>query len=87
MTSTVLLVFGSSFFTDIIGIHAVFGAFLAGLAIPREGGLAIAITTVVEDVVSIIFLPLVSPPPLKLTTLIMYVVLYTFWPVHRPGPT
>jgi hypothetical protein len=35
------------------------GAFLAGLAIPREGGLCIKLTEKLEDMVSIIFLPLV----------------------------
>ncbi|QRV92391.1 Sodium/hydrogen exchanger family [Ceratobasidium sp. AG-Ba] len=58
MTITILLVFGSAFFTDIIGVHAIFGGFLAGLAIPHEGGLAIALTEKLEDMVSIIFLPL-----------------------------
>lgn len=37
------------------------GAFLAGIIVPREGGLAIIFTEKLEDVVSIIFLPLVSP--------------------------
>lgn len=31
MTVTVLLMFGSAFFTDIIGVHPIFGAFLIGL--------------------------------------------------------
>ncbi|KAJ7623138.1 Sodium/hydrogen exchanger family-domain-containing protein [Roridomyces roridus] len=58
MTITILLVFGSAFFTDIIGVHAIFGAFLVGLIVPREGSLAIALTEKLEDMVSIIFLPL-----------------------------
>ncbi|EAU90931.2 potassium:hydrogen antiporter [Coprinopsis cinerea okayama7 len=58
MTVTMLVLFGSAFFTDIIGVHAIFGAFLAGLIVPREGGLAIALTEKLEDMVSIIFLPL-----------------------------
>ncbi|KAG8755299.1 K(+)/H(+) antiporter, partial [Ceratobasidium sp. 423] len=58
MTTTILLVFGSALLTDIIGVHAIFGGFLAGLAIPHEGGLAIALTEKLEDMVSIIFLPL-----------------------------
>ena len=36
------------------------GAFVAGLIVPREGGLAITITEKLEDMVSIIFLPLVN---------------------------
>jgi Kef-type K+ transport system membrane component KefB len=35
------------------------GAFIAGLVVPREGGLAIVITGKLEDMVAIIFLPLV----------------------------
>ncbi|KAJ7696562.1 Sodium/hydrogen exchanger family-domain-containing protein [Mycena rosella] len=58
MTVTILLVFGSAFFTDVIGVHAIFGAFVAGIIVPREGGLAIALTEKLEDMVSIIFLPL-----------------------------
>ncbi|KAI0632272.1 Sodium/hydrogen exchanger family-domain-containing protein [Trametes polyzona] len=58
MTVTMLLVFGSAFFTDIIGVHAIFGAFLAGIIVPRDGGLAITLTEKLEDMVSIIFLPL-----------------------------
>ncbi|KAI0040269.1 hypothetical protein FA95DRAFT_1527812 [Auriscalpium vulgare] len=58
MTMTILVLFGSAFFTDVIGVHAIFGAFLAGLVVPREGGLAIALTEKLEDMVSIIFLPL-----------------------------
>ncbi|OBZ68862.1 K(+)/H(+) antiporter 1 [Grifola frondosa] len=58
LTTIILLVFGSAFFTDIIGVHAIFGAFLAGLVVPREGGLTIALTEKLEDMVSIIFLPL-----------------------------
>ncbi|KAJ2914554.1 hypothetical protein MD484_g5864, partial [Candolleomyces efflorescens] len=58
MTATIIVLFGSSFFTDYIGVHAIFGAFLAGLVVPREGGLAIALTEKLEDMVSIIFLPL-----------------------------
>ncbi|KAK2463776.1 hypothetical protein APHAL10511_004214 [Amanita phalloides] len=58
MTAVLLFMFGSAFFTDVIGVHAIFGAFLAGIIVPREGGLAIIFTEKLEDVVSIIFLPL-----------------------------
>ncbi|TFK68027.1 hypothetical protein BDN72DRAFT_898463 [Pluteus cervinus] len=58
MTVTILVVFGSAFFTDIIGVHAIFGAFIAGLIVPRQGNLTIALTEKLEDMVSIIFLPL-----------------------------
>ncbi|KAG9046427.1 K(+)/H(+) antiporter [Tulasnella sp. UAMH 9824] len=58
MTGTILLVFGSAFMTDAIGVNAIFGGFLAGLVIPRENNLNITITEKLEDTVAIIFLPL-----------------------------
>ncbi|TFK68025.1 Sodium/hydrogen exchanger [Pluteus cervinus] len=58
MTVTMLIMFTSAFFTDVIGVHAIFGAFIAGLVIPREGNLTIALTEKLEDMVAIIFLPL-----------------------------
>ncbi|KAG1736326.1 Sodium/hydrogen exchanger family-domain-containing protein [Suillus lakei] len=58
MTVTILVFWACSFFTDIVGVNAIFGAFLAGLIVPREGGLAIALTEKLEDMVAIIFLPL-----------------------------
>lgn len=55
---TLLLVLGSSFFTGIIGVHAIFGAFMIGLICPHEGGFAIKVTEKVEDLVGVLFLPL-----------------------------
>jgi Kef-type K+ transport system membrane component KefB len=58
MTVTILLVFSSAFMTDILGVHPIFGGFLAGLVIPHESGFAIALTEKLEDLVSLLFLPL-----------------------------
>ncbi|KAG8214380.1 Sodium/hydrogen exchanger family-domain-containing protein [Butyriboletus roseoflavus] len=58
MTVVMILVWACAFFTDAIGVNAIFGAFLAGLVVPREGGLAITLTEKLEDMVSIVFLPL-----------------------------
>lgn len=55
---TILLMLASSFFTAIIGIHAIFGAFMVGLICPHEGGFAIKLTEKIEDLVSVLFLPL-----------------------------
>lgn len=55
---TLLLVLASAFFTDIIGVHAIFGGFLIGLICPHEGGFAIRLTEKIEDVVGVLFLPL-----------------------------
>ena len=58
MTLTILLVFASAFMTDVLGVHPIFGGFLAGLVIPHESGFAIALTEKLEDLVSLLFLPL-----------------------------
>ncbi|KAG4031517.1 hypothetical protein MFRU_009g02880 [Monilinia fructicola] len=55
---TILLVLTSSWFTGVIGVHAIFGAFLAGLICPHEGGFAIHITEKIEDLVAVLLLPL-----------------------------
>jgi len=58
MAVTILLVLTSSWFTQIIGVHAIFGAFLIGLICPHDGGFAIKLTEKIEDLVSVLFLPL-----------------------------
>lgn len=55
---TVLMVIASAFFTGIIGIHPIFGAFLIGLICPHDGGFAIKLTEKLEDLVTVFFLPL-----------------------------
>ncbi|KAF2007288.1 K(+)/H(+) antiporter-like protein 1 [Amniculicola lignicola CBS 123094] len=55
---TLLLCLASAFFTGIIGVHAIFGAFLAGLIIPHEGGFAIKVAEKIEDLIGALFLPL-----------------------------
>ncbi|EKV15153.1 hypothetical protein PDIG_28340 [Penicillium digitatum PHI26] len=55
---TLLIALASAFFTQVIGIHAIFGGFVIGLICPHEGGFAIKITEKVEDLVAVIFLPL-----------------------------
>ncbi|KAJ2714208.1 K(+)/H(+) antiporter [Coemansia spiralis] len=54
---TFTLVLMSSYFTDIIGIHSIFGAFIVGVIVPHDGGFAIKVTETIEDVVQIYFLP------------------------------
>lgn len=55
---TVLLVLTSAWFTSIIGVHPIFGAFLVGLICPHDGGFAIHVTEKIEDLVSVLLLPL-----------------------------
>lgn len=55
---TVLMVFASAFFTGVIGIHPIFGAFLMGVICPHDGGFAIKLAEKLEDLVAVFFLPL-----------------------------
>lgn len=55
---TLLIALSSSFFTGVIGVHPIFGAFMAGLICPHEGGFAIKVTEKIEDLISALFLPL-----------------------------
>lgn len=48
---------GSAALTDLIGIHAFFGAFLFGAIIPHDSLLARDITEKLQDFVAILFLP------------------------------
>lgn len=45
--------------TSIIGIHAIFGAFVVGIIMPKQNGLARHLTEKIEDLVSVLFLPIV----------------------------
>lgn len=55
---TLMMALTSAFFTGVIGIHPIFGAFMAGLICPHDGGFAIKVTEKIEDLISAIFLPL-----------------------------
>ncbi|KAI9653604.1 MAG: K(+)/H(+) antiporter [Alyxoria varia] len=55
---TILMVLASSFFTSIIGVHAIFGAFLIGLICPHNKGFAIKVAEKIEDLVTVLLLPL-----------------------------
>ncbi|XP_004302732.1 PREDICTED: cation/H(+) antiporter 20-like [Fragaria vesca subsp. vesca] len=48
----------SGFMTDLIGVHAIFGAFIFGLIIPKGGEFAAKLTRRIEDFVSGLLLPL-----------------------------
>jgi Kef-type K+ transport system membrane component KefB len=51
-------VLASSWVTELIGIHALFGAFLFGAIMPRRGRLADALVEKIEDIVVVLLLPL-----------------------------
>ncbi|CAN0910403.1 Cation/H(+) antiporter 18 [Linum grandiflorum] len=56
--ATLCGVLAAGFITDTIGIHALFGAFVVGILVPKEGAFAGALVEKVEDLVSGLFLPL-----------------------------
>ncbi|KAL3818246.1 hypothetical protein ACJIZ3_004151 [Penstemon smallii] len=56
--ATLAAVLAAGFVTDAIGIHALFGAFVLGILVPKEGPFAGALVEKVEDLVSGLFLPL-----------------------------
>lgn len=56
--ATLAAVLAAGFVTDAIGIHAMFGAFVIGVLVPKEGPFAGALVEKVEDLVSGLFLPL-----------------------------
>ncbi|WP_411824165.1 cation:proton antiporter [Leptospira sp. 'Mane'] len=53
-----LILFISAFATEVIGIHALFGAFLAGVIMPTEGNLKKLIAEKIEDLAVVLFLPI-----------------------------
>lgn len=55
---TLIMVLVSSWFTAAIGVHAIFGAFLVGVICPHQGGFAIKLTEKIEDLISVLLLPL-----------------------------
>jgi Kef-type K+ transport system membrane component KefB len=58
LTVALLLVFASAWSTELLGIHALFGAFLAGAIMPRDAHLREALAGHLRGLTSIVFLPL-----------------------------
>ncbi|KAK9388026.1 Sodium/hydrogen exchanger family-domain-containing protein [Lipomyces mesembrius] len=58
MIFTFVIVLVSAFFTSIIGVHPIFGGFLAGMVVPHERVFAVGVTEKIEDIISLLFLPL-----------------------------
>ncbi|KAJ8768594.1 hypothetical protein K2173_022715 [Erythroxylum novogranatense] len=56
--ATLTTVLAAGFVTDTIGIHALFGAFVIGILVPKEGPFAGALVEKVEDIISGLLLPL-----------------------------
>ncbi|CAN3359439.1 K(+)/H(+) antiporter 1 [Diutina catenulata] len=49
--------FISAFYTDSIGIHPIFGAFMCGVIVPRTRGYAVRVTERIEELVQVLFIP------------------------------
>ncbi|MEO7101409.1 MAG: cation:proton antiporter [Luteolibacter sp.] len=54
----ICVVLGAALFTEIIGIHALFGAFLAGAIMPEIGGFRHKLNVRIENFSSVLLLPL-----------------------------
>ncbi len=58
VSSTPVLLFSAvagAFITDWIGVHAIFGAFLVGMAVPRENGRVRNLTQTIENKVATVY--------------------------------
>lgn len=58
VAATLVALLVSSFITEIIGIHALFGAFLLGAILPKNDGFAATLAEKLEDLVLVLLLPL-----------------------------
>jgi Kef-type K+ transport system membrane component KefB len=58
LAAVLLLLIVSSGITEVIGIHALFGAFVFGVVLPKEDGLAKALSEKLESVAIVLLLPL-----------------------------
>ena len=57
-SSETWLAYQNVIFTFLLGIHAIFGGFLMGVIIPREGPFATWLAERIEDIVVLLLLPL-----------------------------
>jgi len=58
LATVICVVVASALITEIIGIHAIFGAFLAGAIMPEEGGFRHKLGLRIENFSSVLLLPL-----------------------------
>lgn len=52
------VMFISAYFTDIIGVHPIFGAFIAGLIVPRDNNYVVKLAERMEDIPNIVLIPI-----------------------------
>ena len=53
-----IVVLISAYFTDIIGVHPIFGGFIAGVVIPRDNNYVSRLTARMEDIPNLIMIPI-----------------------------
>jgi Kef-type K+ transport system membrane component KefB len=53
-----LLAFGSAIASELVGVHALFGAFVLGVLVPRREGFAHALVAKMQDLVVVLLLPI-----------------------------
>jgi Kef-type K+ transport system membrane component KefB/nucleotide-binding universal stress UspA family protein len=58
VAGALVLLLASSFITEVIGIHALFGAFLFGAIIPKESGFVTTLAEKLEDFAVVFLLPM-----------------------------
>ncbi|EGG14524.1 Na+/H+ antiporter [Cavenderia fasciculata] len=58
VVALLMLMFMSAFYTEVIGVHAIFGAFILGVIVPRHDGFHHMLTERIQDVTTIVLLPL-----------------------------
>ena len=58
VAAALFLVFASAWITELLGIHALFGAFLAGTILPRDAAMRERLAGHVREITSVLFLPL-----------------------------
>jgi Kef-type K+ transport system membrane component KefB len=55
---SILVLLSSAFVAEVIGIHALFGAFLAGVTVPQDSRIRETLRQKIEDVSLLLFLPI-----------------------------
>lgn len=58
VAATFLLLLASCWMTELIGIHALFGAFMLGVIVPKTGGFAATLADKLEDFAVVFLLPM-----------------------------
>ena len=58
MALVLLLAFGSAVASELVGVHALFGAFVLGVLVPRRSDFARALVAKMQDLVVVLLLPI-----------------------------